>query len=161
MKNNFRISGVFIFLKKKDMKRKTILLQVVIILLFSGCVSTQVGSNIDAGSIGVDFTFQKENMCFGPSPQITLTHLPSETKGLKVSLRDLDHPGADHGGGDLKNFNASIIPAGALKGYQGPCPSMSEHRRFHYVFKVEALDETGKVIAFGQGMKECGWVDFQ
>jgi len=75
------------------MNRKPIIFQVVIILLLSGCVSTQVGSNIDAGSIGVDFAFQKENMCFGPSPQITLTHLPSETKGLKVSLRDLDHPG--------------------------------------------------------------------
>jgi len=132
-----------------------------IILLLAGCAATQVGADLDRGTIGVEFTFSKANMCFGSSPKIMLTNLPAETAGLKVSLRDLDHPGADHGGGDLKNFNSSVIPEGALKGYQGPCPVMTDHRRYHYVFKVEALDATGKVIAFGQGMRECGWVDFQ
>jgi len=133
----------------------------LVLLLTTGCTATQVGANLDRGTIGVDFTFSKVNMCFGPSPKITLSNLPSGTAGLKVSLRDLDHPGADHGGGDLKNFTETIIPEGALKAYQGPCPVMTDHRRYHYVFKVEALDATGKVLAIGQGMRECGWVDFQ
>lgn len=112
-------------------------------------------------NIGYDFLFKRENSCFDPSPQITLTNLPPGTKGLKVSFRDLDHILADHGGGDLTNFSSDIIPSGALKGCQGPCPPMNELRRFHYVFKVEVLDESGAVIAFGQAMRACGWVDFQ
>lgn len=143
------------------MKKLIFLNFMIIAFALAGCVATRIGADLDAGAIGVDFKFQRENMCFGPSPQITLTNLPPATKGLKVSLRDLDHPGADHGGGELKNFSSTIIQPGALKGYQGPCPVMSDHRRYHYVFKVEALDEAGKVIAFGQAMRECGWVDFQ
>lgn len=131
------------------------------LIIIAGCTTTKVGFSIDPGTIGIEFSFKRENMCFGPSPQIILSNLPTGVKDIKASLRDLDHPGADHGGGTLKNFNSLIIPAGALESYQGPCPSMSEHRRFHYVFKVEALDEHGKVIAVGQAMRECGWVDFQ
>jgi len=141
------------------MKRLLFVFQITLIFLMSGCVATQIGANLEPGTIGVSFSFQKENMCFGASPQIMLTNLPPETKGVKVSFRDLDHPGADHGGGDLKNFNSTIIPSGALKQYQGPCPPMNDHRRYHYVCKVEALDVSGAVIAFGQGMRECGWVD--
>ncbi|MBN1199599.1 MAG: hypothetical protein JXA23_09625 [Bacteroidales bacterium] len=126
-----------------------------------GCTATRLGSDLDSGTIGLDFTFQKFNMCFGPSPEIRLTNLPDGTTNLNVSLRDLDHPVADHGGGYLKNFSGSVIPAGALEQYQGPCPSMDDPFRPHYVFKVEALDATGKVIAFGQKMKQCGWQDFQ
>jgi phosphatidylethanolamine-binding protein (PEBP) family uncharacterized protein len=133
----------------------------LLLFVFSGCVATKTGSGVDPGTIGIDFIFKRENMCNGPSPKITLTNLPPGTKGLKVSLRDLDHIWADHGGGDLKNFTSDVIPSGALKGYQGPCPPMNEQRRFHYVFKVEALDETGQVIAFGQAMRECGWIDFE
>lgn len=143
------------------MRRLVLVHYFFIAFILTGCVTTQIGSNLDQGTIGIDFTFRRENMCFGPSPQITLTNLPQGTRGLKVSLRDLDHIWADHGGGDLKDFNSNIIPSGALKGYQGPCPPMNELRRFHYVFKVEALDESGAVIAFGQAMRECGWVDFQ
>jgi phosphatidylethanolamine-binding protein (PEBP) family uncharacterized protein len=143
------------------MKKKLFSPLMIVVFILEGCMTTKIGANLDAGTIGVEFTFQRENMCFGPSPRIMLTNLPSATRHLKVSLRDLDHPGADHGGGDLKNFSATLIPSGALKAYQGPCPVMTDHRRYHYVFKVEALDETGHVIAFGQAMRECGWVDFK
>lgn len=153
--------SIMLTFKEKKMKRLQYVFHIALLFLLSGCVTTQIGSDLDKGTIGIDFSFQRENMCFGPSPQITLTNLPTATKGLIVSLRDLDHPGADHGGGDLKNFSTTLIPSGALKAYQGPCPVMTDHRRYHYVFKVEALDETGQVIAFGQAMRECGWVDFQ
>lgn len=128
--------------------------------LLTGCVATQVGSNLDPGTIGVDFTFQKINMCFGPSPEITLNNLPEGTVDLRITLRDLDHPVADHGGGYLKNIRGHVIQTGALEQYEGPCPPMSDPFRPHYVFKVEAIDVNGKVIAFGQAMKQCGWSDF-
>lgn len=143
------------------MKLVSLLFIAVMLHVATGCTTTQVGSSLDAGSIGIDFTFKKVNMCFGPSPEISLTNLPEGTKAVRASLRDLDHPHADHGGGTIKNFTGTVISSGALESYQGPCPSMSEHRRFHYVFKVEALGEDGKVLAVGQAMRECGWVDFQ
>ncbi len=130
-------------------------------IIVTGCSTAKVGFSIDPGTIGIEFSFKRENMCFGPSPQITLSNLPEGVKDIRASLRDLDHPGADHGGGTVKNFTGTVLSAGALEAYQGPCPSMSEHRRFHYVLKVEALDANGKVIATGQAMRECGWVDFQ
>jgi len=132
-----------------------------LLLGISGCVATQVGSNLDTGTIGVEFTFQKQNMCFGPSPEISLSNLPKGTTDLRVSLRDLDHPIADHGGGYLKNVRGCVIPEGALEQYQGPCPPMDNPFHPHYVFKVEAIDSAGNVLAFGQAMKQCGWSDFE
>jgi hypothetical protein len=58
----------------------------------------------------VDFVFNRQNMCFGPSPRISLTNLPAEAVSLKISLRDLDHPGADHGGGTVSDFSSGVIP---------------------------------------------------
>ena len=57
----------------------------------------------------------------------------------------------DHGGGTVVYKNSNSIPKGALKNYQGPSPVYGSPR---YEISVKAIDEDGKVIAFGKKMKK-------
>ena len=73
--------------------------------------------------------------CFSKvSPPITLSNVPTGTTSLTVVMVDEDAPSFDHGGGKVNYSGGSVIPAGALKRWQGPCPP-SQHK---YTFKVTA-----------------------
>lgn len=135
---------------------------IALMLFVAGCTTTRLGDNLDRGTIGIEFSFKRHNMCNnGSSPALVLSNLPEGTVRLKVTMRDLDHPIADHGGGVLENFSGHTVPEGALKQYSGPCPMMSDLRRYKYVMKVVAYDANGTQLAFGQKMKLCGWTDFE
>ena len=73
--------------------------------------------------------------CFSEvSPQIQLINVPAGTNSLSVVMVDEDAPNYDHGGGKVNYTGGSVIPAGALKYWKGPCPP-SQHK---YTFKVTA-----------------------
>jgi hypothetical protein len=57
-----------------------------------------------------------------------------------------------HGGGTFEYDGSNIIPMGALKSYKGPCPMNPWTPRFE--IRVKAIDEHGKVIAFGKKIKD-------
>ena len=55
-------------------------------------------------------------------------------------------------GGKFEYDGSNLIPVGALKNYEGPCPMTSMNPR--YEIRVKAIDENGKVIAFGKKFKK-------
>jgi hypothetical protein len=65
-------------------------------------------------------------------------------------MYDLDNR-YNHGGGTFANNGSNLIPEGALKKYEGPYPP--GNMRPHYEISVKALDENGKVIAFGKKIR--------
>ena len=110
-----------------------------------------------ASNLGVEFTWDGIRRCTGISPEIKVSHIPSDTVSFDVRLKDLDAPDYNHGGGIVPNDGTGIIPKKALKPdfglknrYKGPCPPMGAHS---YVFTVKALDASGKVLAEGEAMQ--------
>ncbi len=73
--------------------------------------------------------------CFSRvSPPVQLMNVPLGTTTLKVVMEDADSSYA-HGGGTVNYSGGSVIPSGALKSWEGPCPP-SPHT---YTFKVKAI----------------------
>ena len=102
--------------------------------------------------ISVDFTWLKDQMCFDErSPEITLKNVPKNTKFFKIKMRDIDN-NYNHGGGAFAYDGSNLIPVGALKKYEGPCPVGFNHPR--YELRVKAIDENGDVIGFGMKTKK-------
>ena len=65
-------------------------------------------------------------------------------------MYDLDNR-YNHGGGTVGSDGSNVIGEGALKKYEGPYPPGNMKPR--YEISVKALDENGKVIAFGKKMR--------
>ena len=124
--------------------RSTIIVLVMLLVLF-GCSKDY--SNLP--QISVDFKWPKA-MTGVTSPEITLKNVPDKIKSFKIKLYDLDHY-YNHGGGTVENDGSNVIPAGALKNYEGPYPPAGNRPR--YELSVKALDENGQVIAFGKKMR--------
>ena len=116
----------------------------------AGCGAT-VAQN--AVALDVSYKWNKSDQCSQVSPEISVAGIPAETSQLKVSLKDLDVPNWDHGGGKVDYTGQTIIPAGALKsGYNGPCPPSGSHT---YAFKVNAVDAEGTIIGQGKAKQDC------
>jgi hypothetical protein len=97
--------------------------------------------------ISVDFVWLKDQICFDKrSPEITLENVPDNTKLFKIKMKDIDN-NYGHGGGTFEYDGSNIIPVGALKNYEGPCPLNPWTPRFE--MRVKAIDENGDVIGFG------------
>lgn len=106
----------------------------------------------DLPQISVDFIWLKDQICFDKrSPEITLGKIPDNTKLFKIKMVDIDNR-YGHGGGTFEYNGSNIIPVGALKNYEGPCPMNPWKPRFE--IKVKAIDENGKVIAFGRKIRK-------
>lgn len=86
-----------------------------------------------------------------PNPEIKVTNPPAGTGFLKAQMTDLDMTSFDHGGGTvpctIKNGIATI-EQGALKGYRGPEPPMSQSHR--YMIKIFALN-MDQTLVLGEG----------
>ena len=105
------------------------------------CQSVPVAK--DAAKIELAFSWPKGSPCFGPSPAMTLSNIPKNTAYLKFEMRDLNAP-FRHGGGTLSYTGDNIIPQGALKDYQGPCPPMGQVHT--YEISVNALTQKKDLI---------------
>ena len=101
-------------------------------------------------SFSIDFTWQGTKACFDPqSPPFTLSGVPPGTKTLRFTMKDLDAPSFDHGGGTIAYTGQQRIPRGAFT-YRGPCPPNGQH---HYAWSVEALDAAGKALVVATMVK--------
>ena len=88
----------------------------------------------------VDVTWDGSKSCFDPqSPPFTLSGVPSSTRQLRFTMKDLDAPDFVHGGGFVAYDGQRQIPRGAFS-YRGPCPPRGQHR---YQWTVEAQDAAG------------------
>jgi phosphatidylethanolamine-binding protein (PEBP) family uncharacterized protein len=115
-----------------------------VLLLMGGAVSQA------QTSFAVDFTWAGTGKCFdSQSPPFTLSGVPAGTKVLSFSLKDLDAPNFQHGGGSVPYHGQDRIARGAFS-YKGPCPPQGQHR---YQWTVEARDGAGKTLATATVMK--------
>ena len=120
----------------------------IISFVFFGC--SEDYSNLP--QISVDFNWLSDQICFDKrSPEITLENVPDNTKLFKIKMVDIDNR-YGHGGGTFKYDGSNIIPVGALKNYEGPCPLNPWTPRFE--MRVKAIDENGDVIGFGSKTKK-------
>ena len=108
-----------------------------------------------AQNLKVDFTWQLKHSCSNVSPEIKVEDIPVGTVLLYISMRDLNRPGNNHGGGFVTNDsgfpNKYNVSEGALtNGYRGPCPTTPPH---DYEFTVVARNKENKKIAEGEVKK--------
>ena len=114
----------------------------------------------EGDTLPLQFTCEGEDV----SPSLSWSEVPEGTAELRVSLTDPDAPsgtfthwsvtGIDPTASDV---GEGTVPAGGTEerngfgrtGYGGPCPPRGDqpHR---YVFRIEALDATGKVLGSGE-----------
>ncbi len=107
------------------------------------------------GKIPEKFTCDGEDI----SPKILISGVPKEATSLNLVVDDPDSPTGTWVHWIIKNIPPETkeipensVPYGAVEevttfgkaGYGGPCPGSGEHR---YFFKLEAVDENGRVIA--------------
>ncbi len=137
--------------KKEPAQKWCILAVIIFLVLWSS--SAVLGSN----TLEVSFSWDGIRKCTGISPEIHVANIPADTVSFKVTLKDLDVPDYNHGGGIVPNDGSGIIPKKALKAdfglknrYKGPCPPMGAH---NYEFTVIALDKNGKVLAEGKAVQ--------
>ena len=131
-------------IKKEVIMRANIFLLVILSFLF-GC--SEDYSNLP--QISVDFKWPKANT-YKTSPEIILENVHDHTKSFKIKMYDLDHR-YNHGGGTFATNGSNVIPEGDLKKYEGPYPPGNSRSR--YEISVKALDENGKIIAFGKKIR--------
>jgi phosphatidylethanolamine-binding protein (PEBP) family uncharacterized protein len=118
------------------------------ILLLMGCAGAEVAP--DAAELGVAFSWAGVKKCSKISPELQVVGIPDGAVTLAVTLKDLDVPRWNHGGGRVPHDGSGIVPAGALtNGYNGPCPPSGSHR---YQFTVRALNREGVVVGMGKSM---------
>ena len=117
----------------------------IILLFLLGCSKDY--SNLP--QISVDFKWPEANT-YQTSPEIKLGNVPDHTKSFKIKMYDLDNR-YGHGGGTCANNGSNLIPEGTLGNYEGPYPPGNMRPR--YEISVKALDDNGKVIAFGKKIR--------
>jgi len=124
----------------------------ICILLFLGVFNLySAQKKVKIVKLNIEFSWKGIKKCSNRSPEIRVKNIPPNTKYFKVTLKDLDVPTWNHGGGTVKNNNSGIIPAGSLKdGYNGPCPPSGSHK---YEFTVKALDKKRVVLGIGKAVK--------
>jgi phosphatidylethanolamine-binding protein (PEBP) family uncharacterized protein len=96
-----------------------------------------------AFAMSASFSWKGIAACSGPSPAFAVSSAPAGTANLRFAMRDLDAPDFNHGGGTVA-FAGGKVAQGAIS-YRGPCPPGGQTHR--YVWTIEALDASGKVLA--------------
>lgn len=119
----------------------------VVIAVLTGCSLSGVPEN--ATKMEVMFSWKGIDRCSDTSPEIQLGNIPKETVKLDVTLKDLDVPTWNHGGGVVEYTGKSIIPKGSLHQYNGPCPPSGQHT---YKFVVLAKDKSDVIIGHGSAI---------
>jgi phosphatidylethanolamine-binding protein (PEBP) family uncharacterized protein len=96
-----------------------------------------------AFAMSASFSWTGIAACSGPSPAFTISGAPAGTASLRFAMRDRNAPDYNHGGGTVA-FAGGRVAQGAIS-YRGPCPPGGETHL--YVWTIEALDASGKVLA--------------
>jgi phosphatidylethanolamine-binding protein (PEBP) family uncharacterized protein len=96
-----------------------------------------------ASAMSASFSWKGIAACSGPSPAFSISGAPAGTANLRFAMRDYDAPDFNHGGGTVA-FAGGKVAQGAIS-YRGPCPPGGQTHR--YVWTIEALDASGKVLA--------------
>jgi phosphatidylethanolamine-binding protein (PEBP) family uncharacterized protein len=96
-----------------------------------------------AYAMSASFSWNGIAACSGASPAFTITQAPKGTTNLRFAMRDQNAPDYNHGGGTVA-LSGNQVPQGAIS-YRGPCPPGGETHL--YVWTIEALDASGKVLA--------------
>ncbi len=115
---------------------KSFLTGIAAVLLAFAAAST-------ASAMSASFSWAGIAACSGTSPAFTVTGAPPGTANLRLVMRDQNVPTFNHGGGTVPFAGGKVAP-GALP-YRGPCPPGGEIHL--YVWTIEALDASGKVLA--------------
>jgi len=101
----------------------------------------------DGFSIGFDWSDLERCTSGHPnvvgSPAFDLRGTPAGTVSIRLTLKDLDVPAYDHGGGTVRYGGEGSVPAGAFR-YRSPCPPDGRHT---YEWRADALDASGRVLA--------------
>lgn len=133
----------------------------LVTVLFLCCLSVGCGRSKPAPRsvprsthLVVSFEWTAENRCSDRSPEIVVEGIPPGTARLDVTMTDMDQKSFPHGGGSVecKRQGRMVIPAGALRDYQGPCPPGSVHR---YRIVVSCVNEKGHLGASGEATQAC------
>jgi phosphatidylethanolamine-binding protein (PEBP) family uncharacterized protein len=96
-----------------------------------------------AFAMSASFSWAGVAACSGPSPAFTVTGAPAGTANLRFVMHDQNVPDFNHGGGTVPLAGGKVAQ-GAIS-YRGPCPPGGETHV--YVWTIEALDASGKVLA--------------
>lgn len=100
--------------------------------------------NAQPPAFAVDVQWEGSKSCFDPqSPPFTVNGVPSGTRQLRFTMKDLDAPNFVHGGGVAAYNGERQIRRGAFS-YRGPCPPSGQHR---YRWTVDAEDAAGHPLA--------------
>ena len=123
---------------------------IIVFVAFSGCGSEPRVVE-DAANLNVDFDWTEKSRCSTVSPPITVANVPQQTRYLKVTIKDLDMPSYNHGGGEFPYNGSSIIREAAISSYyRGPPPPYGVVHS--YELTVQALGPDRKLV-LGQGKK--------
>jgi phosphatidylethanolamine-binding protein (PEBP) family uncharacterized protein len=97
-----------------------------------------------ASAFSASFSWSGIRACGRTSPAFTIQHAPEGTVSLRFVMIDKDAPNFRHGGSAVAYNASGHVREGAID-YIGPCPPAGTTH--HYVWTIEALDSSGKVIA--------------
>jgi hypothetical protein len=95
-----------------------------------------------AHAFDASFSWAGIPRCSTLSPAFTIRGAPAGTAKLRFLMTDNDAPDFPHGGSTVVYDGRGRVPQGAIS-YTGPCPPGVTHK---YVWTVEALDASGKVL---------------
>ena len=98
----------------------------------------------EASAFSARFSWSGIKACSRTSPAFTIDDAPKETESLRFIMNDKDAPNFRHGGSTIPYNGSGRVPEGAID-YIGPCPPAGTTHR--YVWTIEALDRSGKIIA--------------
>ncbi len=84
------------------------------------------------------------------SPRFSLQDVPAGTVEIRFTLKDLDRPSFNHGGGKVKYAGEAVIEPGAFK-YTSPCPPDGSHT---YRWTASARGADGSELADAQSKQK-------
>ncbi|MDR1659449.1 MAG: hypothetical protein LBR94_03790 [Desulfovibrio sp.] len=116
------------------------------LLIMAGCAVAKKADNFQTMTVNFEWRGNAGSLS-SPNPEIHVSNVPAGTAFLQVRMKDLDYP-HNHGGGTVAYTGSGVIPAGALKSYDGPQPPPGQTHT--YVFTVTALN-ADKSLVLGEG----------
>jgi phosphatidylethanolamine-binding protein (PEBP) family uncharacterized protein len=124
---------------------------ITVILLATFCVVglyfdiSNSTSNDAMQSVSLRFSWSGIPACKSISPAFELGSVPDDTTHLHFNMTDLNVPTFHHGSSTIA-YAGDAVSRGSIA-YTGPCPPRGERHKYRWT--VQALDDTGKVLAKG------------
>lgn len=118
------------------MVKKCALFMILMALFATPVTAAEFTISFDWGDIPLCTSGRPNHV---PNPRFILSNVPEDTKFIEFSMKDLDAPGFNHGGGTVEYTGDNIIEPGAFT-YLSPCPPGGSHR---YQWTATAKEKTG------------------